>query len=61
MLQLTYDYFDINDGNAMTIEERIAEALKSLNEIDYIVFEDGKRCHNEIELRNVLKEKEYIL
>ena len=62
MLQLTYGYFDVNDGNDMTIEQRISEALKLLqNEEDYIIFEDGKICQNEHELLSVLKEKGGIL
>ena len=62
MLVLTYDYFRVGDGNAMTIEERIAESLKSFrDENDYIIFEDGRICHNEQELRNALEEKGGIL
>ena len=59
MIQLTYNYFDINDGNAMTLEERIAEILKSLqDENNYIIFEeDEKKCYNEQELRDALKEE----
>ena len=62
MQELTYDFFRVSDGNAMTLEERIAESLNSLqNENDYIIFEDGRICHNEQELRNVLKEEGGIL
>ena len=58
MIQLTYGYFDISDGNAMTLDERIAEILKSLqDENDYIIFEeDEKKCYNEQELRDALEE-----
>ena len=58
MIQLTYEYFDISDGNAMTLDERIAEVLESLqDENDYIIFEeDEKKCYNEQELRDALEE-----
>ncbi len=62
MLELTYDYFRTSDENAMTIENRLAKSLKSLqSENDYIVFDDGRICHNELELRNALEEKGGIL
>ena len=62
MLELTYDFFSTSDGNTMTLENRIAESLNSLqNENDYTIFEDGKICHNEQELRNALEEKGGIL
>ena len=62
MLNLTYDFFRLNDGIAMSIEERMAESLKSLrDENDYIIFEDGRICHNEQELRNALEERGGIL
>ena len=62
MIQLLYDYFDVSNGNAMTLDERIAESLKSLqSENDYIMFDDGRVCHNEQELRNALIEKGGIL
>ena len=62
MVKLLYSYFDVKDGNVMTLEERIQEALKLLQgENDYIELEDGKLCHNEQELRNALMEKGGIL
>lgn len=37
-----YAYFDVRDGNPMTLEGRIQETLKLLqNENDCILFEDG--------------------
>ena len=52
-----YAYFDVKDGNAMTLEERIQEALKLLQrENACIQFEDGKQCSNEQELKQALKE-----
>ena len=58
MVQVKYSFFDVNDGNAMTLEERIQEALKLLQgENAYIQFEDGKQCSNEQELRNILRER----
>ena len=58
MIQLPYDYFDVSNGNAMTLDERIAEVLESLqDENDYIIFEeDEKKCYNEQELRDALEE-----
>ena len=57
MYKLNYAYFDVKDGNAMTLEERIQEALKLLqNEKDYILFEDGRKCRNEHELKQALQE-----
>ncbi len=57
MVQFKYSFFDVKDGNAMTLEERIQEALKSLQgENACILFEDGKQCSNEQELKQVLKE-----
>ena len=57
MVQFKYSFFDVEDGNAMTLEERIQEALKSLQgENACIQFEDGKQCSNKQELKQVLKE-----
>lgn len=57
MIQIEYSYFNVEDGNIMTIEERIQEILKTISkENEYLQFEDGKQCHNEEELRQILKE-----
>ena len=57
MVQMKYSDFDVKDGNAMTLEKRIQEVLKLLQgENAYILFEDGKQCRNEEELKQVLKE-----
>lgn len=52
-----YAYFDVKDGNKLTLEERIKEALDMLqNENDCIILEKEKKCSNEQELRDALKE-----
>lgn len=48
-------FLDTNDGNALTTDERIAEALKLLQtEEDYIELSCTEKCHNEEELRKSL-------
>ena len=48
-------FLDTNDGNALTTDERIAEALKLLQtEEDYIELSCTEKCHNEEELRKAL-------
>lgn len=62
MLQMTYDYWGANDRNALALDRRIAESLKSpQNENDHITFKDGKKFCNEQELRKALEEKGGIL
>lgn len=57
MVQFKYSFFDVKDGNAMTLEERFQEALKLLQGEDACIqFEDGKQCSNEQELKQILKE-----
>lgn len=49
------DFLDTNDGNALTTDERIAEALKLLQtEEDYIELYINDKCYNEEELRKAL-------
>lgn len=49
------DFLDTNDGNALTTDERIKDALKVLvNEGDYIELSCTEKCHNEEELRKAL-------
>ena len=57
MIQTDYSYFNINDGNLLSLEERIQQIMISIQKFGYIKFNDGKKCHNEVELRQVLKEK----
>lgn len=60
-IEMTYAYFEGNDGNMLTAEERIEDASNLLNGKDFIVFlEDGKECRDEAELRKVLKEHENL-
>lgn len=56
-----YAYFDVRDGDPMTLEGRIQEALKLLrNENDCILFEDGKKCENEQVLRQTLEKGDIL-
>lgn len=49
------DFLNTNDGNILTTNERIAEALKLLQtEEDYIELSFTEKCHNEEELRKAL-------
>lgn len=60
-IEMTYAYFEGNDGNVLIAEERIEDASNLLNGKDFIVFlEDGKECRDEAELRKVLKEHENL-
>lgn len=54
--QFAKEYFlNTNDGNALTTDERIKDALKVLvNEGDYIELSSTEKCHNEEELRRAL-------
>ena len=54
--QFTREYFlDTNDGNALTTDERIEDALKLLQgEDDYIELANTVKCRNEEELRKAL-------
>ena len=48
-------FLNTNDGNILTTNERIAEALKLLQtEEDYIELSFTEKCHNEEELRKAL-------
>ena len=49
------DFLNTNDGNILTTNERIAEALKLLQTgEDYIELSSTEKCHNEEELRKAL-------
>ena len=60
MLYLSYDYFDLVNGNPSSMEQRIQSIVDLPKENGVIIFEDGRKCSNEQELRDVLKEKGYI-
>jgi hypothetical protein len=57
-----YSYFTTGDGNGMSIQERIQEALALLTKNgDYIEFEDGRKCQNKEELISILREKGILI
>ncbi|WP_298074221.1 hypothetical protein [uncultured Bacteroides sp.] len=57
-IRMTYAYFEGNDGNSLTTEERIKDAMNLLNGNDSIVLDDGKECVNEAELLEALTKHE---
>lgn len=60
MLHLAYEFFNLVDGNPSTMEQRFLAVVNLLKEDVGVIFEDGRKCSNEQELRDVLREKGYI-
>ena len=61
MLKLNYADFNQVDGGVLTVEQRIQSVVEWMAEgKSYAIFEDGRKCSNEQELRDILKEKGYI-
>lgn len=56
-LEVSYEFFKLEDGNALSLESRIKETAILFEKSVYVVFEDGQKCFNEEELRAILKEK----
>ena len=60
-IQVTYASFVEGLIDAVSVEQRIIEVLRSIeSDEDYIVFEDGRRCFNEQELRDALMDRGII-
>lgn len=60
-ISVTYAYFVEERIDAVSVHQRINAVLKSLeNDEDYIVFEDGRKCFNEQELREALMDRGVI-
>lgn len=57
VISVTYADFAGSMCDALSQEQLIVETAKSLNEGDYVEFEDGRRCYNEQELRNAIEER----
>lgn len=51
MTEISYDYFNIDDGNAMTIEQRIRNILPYL---PISIIENGTICRNEQDIREAI-------
>lgn len=61
MIKLSYAYFNQVDGGTLTVEQRLQAIMDLLKENEGVIFEDDRMCSNEQELRDVLKERGYIL
>jgi hypothetical protein len=60
-ISIKYDFFEVGDGNLLTLNERIEEALNLLiAPNDYLQFDDGSQCCNREELREVLRNKGFL-
>lgn len=57
VIKVTYADFAGSLCDTLSQEQLIAETVKSLNEGDYVEFEDGRRCFNEAELRAAIDER----
>lgn len=57
-IKLPLTFFTELDGNAMSIDDRIAQAINLLQGAsDYLVFGDDLICKDEAELRALLTER----
>ena len=57
-IEVNYDFFKVEDGNALNLEERIKELSILLSEEDvFVEFDDDQTCSNEEELRAILVDK----
>ena len=57
VVKVTYADFVGDMCDALSREQLIVKIAQSLNEGDYIEFEDGRRCYNETELRVAIEER----
>lgn len=57
-IEVNYDFFKVEDGNALNLEERIQELSILLSEEDvFVEFDDDQTCSNEEGLRAILVDK----
>ena len=57
VIKVSYADFVGSMCDALSQEQLIREIVQTLNEGDYVEFEDGRRCFNEQELRNAIEER----
>ena len=60
-INLSIRFFSETDGNAISIEQRIEDAINMIkNEKDYILIDEVHNCSNEDELRALLSKKNIL-